>query len=211
VLRPSRGRKVTDMHARVYFYRVKPGTLDDTLAQVRAEFLPMMREQPGLRRYTAVRTGPDSFISLIGWDTREQAEKPAETLTRWVRENIGPTVVSAESRIGEVDLLHGQSSPDKTPTYAVVLVHTPKSDAPDLTEKMRAEFIPLFEQQPGFNVFARIRMDDGTRVTYVGWDSREALGKAQPALSHWGDEHVTPHMLSGTAQPGEVVWTVRNE
>jgi len=59
-----------------------------------------------------------------------------------------------------------------------VLVHTPKPDAPDLSEKMRTQFIPIFEQQPGFNSFTRIRTDDGKRITYVGWDSREALGKA---------------------------------
>ena len=197
------------MHARVGFYQVKPGTLDASLAKARNELLPRMEDQPGLRRYSVVVTGPDSFVSLSGWDTREQAEQAAETLSGWVRENIGPTVVSIENHIGEVELLHGQSSPDRTPKFAVVLVHTPKPDAPDLSEKMRAEFLPIFDQQPGFNSFTRIRTDEGRRITYVGWDSREALGRAQPALSRWGDEHVTPHMASATAQPGEVAWTLR--
>jgi len=197
------------MHARVGFYQVAPGTLNASLEKARNELLPKMREQPGLQRYTVVVTGPESFVSLSGWETRAQAEQAAETLSGWVKENMGPTVISMENHIGEVELLHGQSSPDKTPKFGVVLVHTPKPDAPDLSEKMRAEFIPLFEQQPGFNSFTRIRTDEGKRITYVGWDSREALGKAQPMLSRWGDEHVTPHMSSATAHPGEVAWTVR--
>ena len=197
------------MHARIGFYQVKPGTLDVSLEKARQELLPKVCEQSGIKRYTVVRTGPDSFVSLSGWETREQAEQAAEMLSGWVKENMGPTVVSMANHIGEVELLHGQSSPDKTPKFGVILVHTPKPNAPDLSEKMRAEFIPLFEQQPGFNSFTRIRTDEGKWITYVGWDSRDALREAQPTLSRWGDENVTPHMSGATAQPGEVAWAVR--
>ena len=56
----------TRTHARVGFYRVTPGTLDASLEKARNELLPKMREQPGLKRYTVITTGPDSFASLSG-------------------------------------------------------------------------------------------------------------------------------------------------
>ncbi len=197
------------MHARVGIYKVKPGTLDDTVTKARAELLPKTREQPGLKRYTVVLTGPESFVSLSAWDTREQAEQAAETLSGWVKENIGPTVVSIENQIGEVLILHGQTAPDKTPKYGMVRVSTAKPDAPDMTEKIRTEFMSLHDQQPGFNSFALMRADDGTRVTFIGWDSKDALEKARPTVSRWGDANVAPHMAKVEVQEGEVAWSVR--
>lgn len=197
------------MHARVGIYQVKPGTLDEALKKARNELLPRMREQPGLSRYTVVRTGPDSFVSLSRWETREQAERAEQTLSGWVKENMGPSVVSMHSHIGEATFTHGQSAPDKTPKYGVVRVQTPKPDAPDLTEKVRTEFGPIFERQPGFNMRTNIAADDGTRISYTGWDSQEAWEKAQPTVSAWGEANVRPHMSKVEVHEGEVVWAVR--
>jgi len=197
------------MHARVGIYKVKSGTLDDTITKARAELLPKMREQPGIKRYTVVRTGPDSFISLSGWETRAQAEQAAETLSGWVKENMGQTVISAENHLGEVLIMHGQTAPDKTSKYAMVRVSTPKPDAPDLTEKLRTEFMPIFDRQPGFNSFTSMRTDDGTRIGYNGWDSKAAQEKAQPEISRWGDANVAPHMSKVEVHEGEVAWAVR--
>lgn len=197
------------MHARVGIYQVKPGTLDASLEKARTELLPTMREQPGLKRYTVLITGPDSFISLSGWDTRAQAEKAAETLSGWVKEHMGPTVVSMQNHIGEVVLLHGQTAPDKTPKYGTVRVSTPKSDAPDLTEKVRSEFMPIFDQQPGFNMFTTVVTDAGKRISYAGWDSKEALEQGRPNVTRYGEANIAPHMSDVQVHEGEVAWAVR--
>lgn len=197
------------MHARVGIYQVKPGTLDASLEKARAELLPKMREQPGLSRYTVVRTGPDSFVSLSHWKTRAQAEQADRTLSGWVKEHMGPTVVSMESHIGEATFTHGQSAPDKTTKYEVVRVMTPKPDAPDVAERVRTEFMPLFAQQPGFNMYTNIATDDGKRISYAGWDSKEAWEQAQPTLSKWGEANVTAHMADARTHQGEIAWAVR--
>jgi heme-degrading monooxygenase HmoA len=197
------------MHARVGIYTVKPGTLNDSLEKARTELLPKMREQDGLKRYTVITTGPDSFISLSGWETRAQAEQAAETLSGWVKENMGPSVVSMENHIGEVALLHGQTAPDKAPKYGMVRISTPKPDAPNLTEKVRAEFMPIHDQQPGFNVFTTIVTDEGKRISYAGWDSKEAQEQAQPTVSRWGEANIRPHMADVQVHTGEVAWAVR--
>mgnify|MGYP001334079222 CR=1 FL=1 len=197
------------MHGRVGFLQVKPGTLDVSLEKARKELLPKMREQPGLKRYTVVITSPETLVSLSGWDTREQAEKAAETLSAWVRENMGPTVVSMENQIGEVILQRGQFSPDKLPKFGVVRVQTLKPGAPDLSEKVRTEFMPIFDRQPGFNSRVAIRTDGGKIITYSSWDSKEDWEKAVPNLRQWADANITPHMSNVEQHAGEVAWVVR--
>ena len=39
--------------------------------------------------------------------------------------------------------------------------------------------LPLHDQQPGFNMHTTIATDDGKRITYAGWDSKEAYEKVQ--------------------------------
>ncbi len=197
------------MHARVGFYQVTPGTLDASLAKARAELLPKTREQPGLKRYTVITTGPDSFISLSGWDTRAQAEQAAETLSGWVKENMGATVVSMENRIGEVILERGQFSPDTLPRYGTVRVQTLKSGSPDLSGKVRVEFLPQMDRQPGFNSYVAIRTDDGKVITYGSYDSKEQAEKAAASLQPWADAHIAPHVEHVDRHAGAVAWTVR--
>ena len=97
------------MHARIGLYQVKPGTLDASLARIRADLLPRLEEQPGMRRDVGVLIGPDSFLSFSVWETREQANAAAEMLAGWLREHLGPTVVSVENGVGEI-LFHVSAS-----------------------------------------------------------------------------------------------------
>ncbi len=209
VAAPRTRQEGTHMHARIGFYQVKAGTLNDTLVKARAELLPATREQPGLKRYTVVLTGPDSFVSLSGWETREQAELAAATLSGWVKENVGPTVVSMENQIGEVILERGQFSPDMLPRYGMVRVQTLKPGSPDLSEKVRAEFLPQMERQPGFNAYVAIRTDDGKVITYGSYDTREDAERAAARLQPWAEEHIAPHVEQVDRHAGAVAWAVR--
>lgn len=86
-----------------------------------------------------------------------------------------------------------------------------KPAAPDLTEKVRAEFLPLFSRQPGFNVRATIRTDEEKVITFSGWDFKEALEQAEPHLARWAEQHILPHMSNIEVHKGEVAWNVRKE
>ena len=195
------------MHAHVGFYRVTPGALDASVAGVRDVLLPLIRDRLGQWAYT-VLTSADSFVSLSGWETRAQAERAAAVLSGWV-EKMGRSVVAMGSDVGTVILLHGEAAPDRTPTYGVVRVATPKPDAPDLTEKIRAELLPLFDRQPGFVVRVTIRADDGGQITFIGWDSEEAYGQEHP-IREWSRRNVAPHMDNTAVHKGTVAWAVRN-
>ena len=134
------------MHAHVGFSTLTPGTLDASLTRARDDLLPWMRKQPGLRRFTVVVSGPGSFIALSGWDTRAQATLAAEVFASWARKSRGESAISVEHHLGEVILLHGETAPDRTPHFGVVRVATPKPNAPDLTEQIRTELLPLFDR-----------------------------------------------------------------
>ena len=107
-----------------------------------------------------------------------------------------------------VILLHGETAPDRTPTYGVVRVATPKPDAPDLTEKIREQLLPLFDRQPGFNVRATIRTDDGRQITFIGWDAEEAYAQEHP-IREWSRRHAAPYMGDTVVHKGAVAWAVR--
>ncbi len=198
------------MHAHVGFSTLTPGALDASLTRARNELLPWMRAQPGLRCFTVVVSGPDSFIALSGWDTRAQAEQAVERFSGWSRTSLGQSVTSVENHLGEVTMLHGETAPDRTPHFGVVRVATPKPDAPDLTEQIRTELLPLFDRQPGFNERATIRTDDGRQVSFIGWDSEELYEQEHP-IREWAQRNIAPHMSNTEVYKGAIAWTVRNE
>ncbi|PZS29609.1 MAG: hypothetical protein DLM58_15225, partial [Pseudonocardiales bacterium] len=154
-------------------------------------------------------TGPDSFISLSGWEARHQAEQAAEMLSAWVTENMGPTVVSMENRIGEVILERGRFLPDKLPRYGMVRVQTLKAGSPDLTDKVREEFLPQMDRQPGFNAYVAIRTDDGKVITYGSYDYKGDAERAAASLRPWAEEHIAPHVEHMDMHAGEVAWALR--
>jgi hypothetical protein len=103
-----------------------------------------------------------------------------------------------EGRVGEVTLMHGESAPDKTAQYGIMRVFTPKPDAPDLTEKVRIEFMPIWDRKPGSNSYTSAHMVDGTRISFAGWDSKVASAEAQPDLSRRGTP--TPGRVSAMSR-----------
>lgn len=198
------------MYAHVGFATVTPDALDTTVTSACDELLPRMRGQQGLRRFTAVVSCPASLIALSGWDTRAQATLAAEVFASWVRKSRGESAIAVEHHLGEVILLHGETAPDRTPHFGVVRVATPKPDAPDLTAKDRAELLPLFDRQPGFNVRVTIRTDDGREVRFIGWDSEELYEQEHP-IREWARRNIAPHMSNTEVYKGAIAWTVRNE
>ncbi len=197
------------MHARIALYQVKPGTLDTSLAKARAELLPRMEQQPGLRRYVGVLIGPDTFLSMSVWETREQADAAAEMLSGWVQERLGPSLVSAENQVGEVIFMHQHPTSDTLPTIGVVRASTSKPEAGDQRQKVLTEFVPLLDRQPGFNSFAAVRIDDGRILSYLSFDTMEEAGQALTQIVPWLDEHLAPTLSSSEDYIGAITWTLR--
>jgi heme-degrading monooxygenase HmoA len=196
-------------YARIGFYTAKPGTLDEVLDRARKELVPMMQAEPGFRRYTVVRTGPASIVSLSGWDTREQAEAAATNLSAWVREVMGASVLSVANHIAEVlSVTEASTAP---PVYGRV---TDGQFQPGKAEEIRAraqtDFLPQLRQQPGFIRHVAFRPGPDRTITFMAFASREQLEAAEEATRSWR-EYVTPLATSTQRHAGEVVWAVRKD
>ncbi len=137
-------------YARIGMYTVKPGTLDAILKKAEAELVPQTRQQPGFRRYLAVRTGEDTLVSLTVWEDKEQAEQAAERLSGWVRAEMGSAALTVENHVGEIT--NATTPRSETAGYVGVAVwrFNPGTDLAALTQRVKAEWIPLAEAQPGF-------------------------------------------------------------
>ena len=94
------------MHARVVIYKFKPGTIDEVTRKANAGIAPVYRKHAGFRSYEAIKTGPDSAISISTWDSEEHAREAVKIGAEWVKANIAKDVVSSETHVGSVVFSH---------------------------------------------------------------------------------------------------------
>lgn len=89
-------------HVRVALYKVKPGTVDDTIRKAQGGMLPIFRAQPGFIGYGLVKTGDDALISISAWQSTEQADAASQTAAQWVRENLADVFLSVQNHVGDL-------------------------------------------------------------------------------------------------------------
>ena len=93
------------MHARVAFYRLRSGSLDQVVRTVEAPggMLEIFRERPGFRSYELIETGA-GLVSVSHWESSAQADAATDAAAAWVADNIDDLVKLQQSDIGEVVL-----------------------------------------------------------------------------------------------------------
>lgn len=91
------------MHARVAFYRLKSGSLDQVVNAVEEPggLLEIFREQPGFQSYELVEA-PAGLISVSHWDSSRQADAATRAAATWVAGHIDDLVKLRSSDVGEV-------------------------------------------------------------------------------------------------------------
>lgn len=198
-------------YARIGMYTTKPGTLDDILKKAEAELVPMTRQQPGFRRYFAVRTGEDSLVSVTGWDTKEQAEQAAERLSSWVRAEMGPAALKVENQVGEVLITHFPSgdAPGYTGHARVAVWQFKPGTADALAERVKTEMVPLVEREPGFTGYGAVRTGENSAITVTAFASQEQAQAAGEKTAAWVREHAASSVESVERSEGTIVWSVR--
>ena len=93
------------MYAHVNIWRLsEAGASDDDTAA--RELTDRLRQQPGFRAYTLVRSGEREVVALIMFDTEEQLERALESAADFVRERIGPLTQGQPERRGGNVLHH---------------------------------------------------------------------------------------------------------
>lgn len=168
----------------------------------------MLEVEPGFRRYTVVRTGSNSLISLTGWDTNAQAEAAARRLLAWVAEVMGSTLVSVENYIGEV--IHLTEASPATPVYARIAVCQFKPGMlAAVRPRVEEEFVPLLRRQPGFVRYVVFQTGEESAITFSGFASKEQGDAAMAAARSWVEANTGPAVVSIARREGPVVWSVR--
>lgn len=91
------------MHARVAFYRLRSGSLEQVVDEVRAPggLLDIFRERPGFRFYELIETVL-GLVSVSHWDSRAQADAATEAAASWVAEHIETLVKLQQVDTGEI-------------------------------------------------------------------------------------------------------------
>jgi len=198
-------------YARIGMYTTKPGTLDAILKKAKTELVPMTRQQPGFRRYFTIRTGEDSLVSVSVWEDKEQAEQAAEHLSGWVRAEMGPSLIKIENHVGEVTIA---STPrGEAAKYARVAVWRFNSgmDLATMTQRVKTEWIPLAEAQPGFVQHGIIQIGERDVVSINAYASKEQATAPMGDSAAWIQENLMPSVASVERTEGALVWDVRPE
>jgi heme-degrading monooxygenase HmoA len=197
-------------HVRIAVYQTKPGTADAVIERAREELLPQIQKEAGFRRYTTLRTGADNIVSISGWDTKEQAAAAVQSMTSWVREVLGPSIVSIQNHIGE--LAHITEASAATPGYGRVAIFQLKPEVTtQLREKTIAEFVPMLRQQPGFIRYVAWQTGPENVIAYTAFATKEQGEASLAATRGWIEANVTPSVASVERHTGEVLWSVRKD
>jgi hypothetical protein len=93
------------MHARVAFYKLRSGSLDQVVRTVEdpGGLLEIFRGQPGFYSYELINTGA-GLVSVSRWESEAQAKAATDAAAAWVAEHIDEMVKLQQSDTGEVVL-----------------------------------------------------------------------------------------------------------
>jgi hypothetical protein len=96
------------MHARVAFYRLRSGSLDQVVDQVESPggLLSIFRKQPGFTSYDLIETGA-GLISVSHWAASEDADAADRAAAEWVAGHIAELVTLRQSDTGVVAVSSG--------------------------------------------------------------------------------------------------------
>ncbi|MGI8857578.1 MAG: antibiotic biosynthesis monooxygenase [Thermomicrobiales bacterium] len=89
-------------YGRIAAFQFKPGVAEGLQEKVEAEFVPLLRQQPGFVRYVVFRTGPESVITFTAFASRGEGEAAAEAIREWMERNVAEEIASVERHAGAV-------------------------------------------------------------------------------------------------------------
>jgi len=79
--------------------KVKPGMADEFAKRVKVGALPVMQKMHGFKGYYLVAGSDDTIIAVSLFTNKVVAETSTQTLMPWIKENLGPLLVSPTEAI----------------------------------------------------------------------------------------------------------------
>lgn len=93
---------VTPTYGRIAAFQFTPGMGEGLQEKAMAEFVPLLRQQPGFVRYVVFRTGAESAITFTAFASQKEGEAAAEAIRGWTERNTAGAIASAERHTGEI-------------------------------------------------------------------------------------------------------------
>lgn len=92
------------MYAAIRRIKVQPGVSDKVVKLDEDGLVPILRSAPGFVEFILVQVEEDVGVSIIVFETQEQAEEANRSAADWVKQNIAPLVAGAPEIVaaGEV-------------------------------------------------------------------------------------------------------------
>ena len=100
------------MYAAIRRLKVQPGVFDEVVQRDGEGLVPLLRSIPGFVEFDLVQVGEDVGVSILLFETQEQAEEANRQTAEWVKQNIVPLAAGPAEivAVGEVRLRKGKSS-----------------------------------------------------------------------------------------------------
>jgi hypothetical protein len=194
------------MHGRIGIYTGDATKIDAILGKAKAELPPLMRQQPGLRRYSVFRTAPGELVSLSAWDSHGHAEAAGQKLIDWVRHNTGDAITGVENHVGEIAFSEPAGGPS-SPDVRVALYQFKPGTLAGAIAKAREGFLPILRQQPGFVRYTVGDLLGDRAVTISGWQTRAEADAAVAMAADWVRENLAGDATSVQNHVGELLWS----
>ena len=100
------------MYVAIRRVTAQPGVFDEVIQRDESGLVPLLRSIPGFVEFDLVQVGEDVGVSILLFETQEQAEEANRQTAQWVKENIiplaaGPAEIVA---VGQMRLRKGKDS-----------------------------------------------------------------------------------------------------
>jgi len=82
------------LYAAVRRGKAKPGMAAEFAARVKAGALPVMQKMDGFKGYYLIAGADDTIVAVSLFTNKAVAESSTQTLMPWIKENLGPLMVS---------------------------------------------------------------------------------------------------------------------
>ncbi len=83
--------------------KVKPGMAQEFAKRVKAGAVPVMKQMDGFAAYYLIAGAEDTITAVSLYTNKAVAESSTQKLMPWIKENLGPLMVSGTEAIdGEV-------------------------------------------------------------------------------------------------------------
>ena len=85
------------MHAAIRRYKVRPEVTTEAIKHIMENFVPLIKQSPGLLAYYVLDEGDGSFSTVTIFEERDQLEKANGLAANWMKQFIASRIVSRQS------------------------------------------------------------------------------------------------------------------